>query len=41
MVEPAMNNKTLVRDLAQVRSQADTLREQAIGGAPIDPAAVR
>ena len=40
MVEPAMNYKTLVRDLAQVQSQADTLREQAIGGAPIDPAAV-
>ena len=40
MVEPAMNYETLVRDLAQVQSQADTLREQAIGSAPIDPAAV-
>jgi len=40
MVEPAMNYETLVRDLAQVQPQADTLREQAIGSAPIDPAAV-
>jgi hypothetical protein len=32
MVELAMNYETLVRDLAQVQSQADTLREQAIGG---------
>ena len=40
MVELAMNYETLVRDLAQVQSQADTLREQAIGDVPIDPAAV-
>jgi transcriptional regulator with GAF, ATPase, and Fis domain len=40
MVELAMNYETLVRDRAQVQSQADTLREQAIGDAPIDPAAV-
>ena len=39
MVELAMNYETLVRDLAQVQPQADTLREQAISGAPIDPAA--
>ena len=31
MVEPAMNYQTLVRDLAQVQLQADTLREQAMG----------
>src|SRR5829696_7653035 len=35
-----MNYETLVRDLAQVQPQADTLREPAIGDAPIDPAAV-
>jgi len=40
MVELAMNYETLVRDLAQVQPQADTLREQAIGDVPIDPAAV-
>ena len=40
MVELAMNYETLVRDRAQVQSQADTLREQAIGDVPIDPAAV-
>ena len=40
MVKLAMNYETLVRDLAQVQPQADTLREQAIGDAPIDPAAV-
>jgi hypothetical protein len=35
-----MNYETLVRDLAQVQSQADTLGEQAISDAPIDSAAV-
>ena len=40
MVELAMNYETLVRDRAQVQSQADTLREPAIGNVPIDPAAV-
>src|SRR5512132_720510 len=40
MLEHAMNYQTLVRDLGQVQSQADTLREQAIGDVPIDPAAV-
>ena len=40
MVELAMNYETLVRDRAQAQSQADTLREQAIGDVPIDPAAV-
>jgi PAS domain S-box-containing protein len=35
-----MNYETLVRDLGQVQSQADMLREQTVGDAPIDPAAV-
>jgi hypothetical protein len=38
--ELAMNYQTLVRELAQAQSQADTLGEQATGDAPIDPAAV-
>jgi PAS domain S-box-containing protein len=35
-----MNYESLVRELAQAQSQADTLGEQAIGDVPIDPAAV-
>ena len=35
-----MNYETLVRELAQVQSQADTLREQALGDG-CRPVAVR